>query len=474
MFGTYGMPTKFSYILQNCHVSDRRGIAKVPGYKRVNNNVLTYTLKSGYEFVKTDGAKTLLVAGGGSIYKLDANNQLVAIQTGWDPNAKVRFATMNDLCLMCNGVDAPVKYDGSTVAAIGGGVPITTFKFHVHKGRVWALEKVNKLLASHSALLNPLDWTTVNDAGYIDFKFVLPKGDELLDVATFVNFIVFFCRSYIAVYAGNTPSGTSSDFSLAQLISETGVVGTGPVGALGNDLAYLHDTGLKSLSQATVTGNLQANSISAAIDPVLQAEIRVNSAGLYEWAQYPDLSWFLLQIGDRLRVFNYKFKSWSQIAGGDVAGIFAATGRKLYLTGSGRLYEYGKGWSFDTKPIPMFWVAGWWTIGKRGENFYPKVLELENYMGPTTQVNYGVRYDLQVSNEDTASSLYTELVPALMDEPLPDILDNVFLLDQATHFPVRVPLFGGGKSMQMFFHNISDKGPIEFTSMILKGKLGGN
>lgn len=472
VFGTFGMPTKYSHILLNCHPTERRSIAKSPGYKRINNNVLTYTLPSGYEFVKTDGTKITLCAGGGSIYRLDANNQLVAIQSGWAPNAKVRFTTMNNLCLICNGVDAPVKYDGTTVAAIGGGVPVTTFKFHVHKQRVWAIERTNKLLASHCALNNPLDWTTVNDAGYLDFQFVLPKGDELLDVSTMVDYIVFFFQSFVAVYAGFTPSGTSADFYLAQLIAETGVVGTDTVGALGNDLAYLHETGMKSLSQATVTGNLQQNNISVAIDPVLKAEIRANSSGLYQIGYYHDLSWFVILIGDKLRIYNYKIKAWSQVGGGDIAGLFNATGGRLFITGSGRLYQYGKGWAFDTKKMPMFWIPGWWTIGKRGENFYPKFLEVENYMGPQVQLNYGARYDRAVSNADTASYLTTELMPSLMDEPLPDIFDNVFLMDQATHEPVRIPMFGGGKSMQMFFHNNSDQGPIEVTSMILRGKLG--
>jgi hypothetical protein len=473
VFGTLGMPTKFSYILQNCHVSDRRGIAKVPGYKRVNNNVLTYTLPSGYEFVKKDGTKILLAAGGGSIYKLDANKNLVSIQTGWDANAKVSFATMNDLCLMCNGVDAPIKYDGTTVSALGGGVPVTAFKFHVHKGRVWAIERANKLLASHSALNIPGDWTTANDAGYIDFQFLLQKGDELLDVATFVNFIVYFFRNHIAVYSGTTPSGTGSNFSLVQLIEGTGVVGTGTVGAIGNDLAYLDDTGVKSLQQVATTGNLNTGNISVAIDPFIQAEIRDNTTGLYGAAHYPDLSWFVLQIKNRLRIFNYKMKSWSRIVGADVAGIFSTSDRKMYLCGSGKLYEYGKGWAFDTKTIPMFWITGWLTVGKGGQNYYPKFLEIDNYMGPNIEMNYGARYDLNVSNDETADSFTTELVPSLMDELLPDILDNAFYLDQATHEPVRVPLFGGGKSMQLFFYNNGNQGPIEISSLILQGKLGG-
>jgi len=473
VFGTFGMPTKYSYVLQNCHVSERRGVAKTPGYKLVNNNVLTYTMKNGYEFVKTNGTKILLAAGGGTIYKLDANKDLVSIKTGWDANAKVFFATMNDLCLMCNGVNAPIKYDGTTVSALGGSVPVTTFKFHVHKGRVWALERTNKLMASHSALYNPEDWTTANDAGYIDFKFVLRKGDELLDVATFVDFVVFFFRSHVAVYSGTIPSGASANFSLAQLIEETGVVGTGTVGALGNDLAYLHDTGVKSLRQVATTGNLNMGNISEAIDPFIQAEIRDNTTGLYGVAYYPDLSWYVLLIKDRLRIFNTKMKSWSRIVGADVAGIFSASDRKMYLCGTGKLYEYGKGWAFDTKPIPMFWIPGWWTVGKGGQKYYPKFIEIENYMGPNISMNYGVRYDLNVSNDETASAFTTELVPSLLDELLPDILDNSFYLDQSTHFPVRIPLFGGGKSMQMFFYNNGNTGPIEISSLILQGKLGG-
>lgn len=470
IFNHASMPAKFSLMLQNCHVSDRKGIAKVPGYKKITAGTVPVKLSSGFEYLKRDGTKIIVSAGGGYIYKKNADDTLTSIATGLNTAARYSFAMMNNLCLMGNGVDAPKKYDGTTVSALGGTPPATAFKFHVHKGRVWVLERTNKLLASHSALNNPEDWTTANDAGYLDFAFILKSGDELLDVASFADYIVFFFRHHIAVYSGTVPSGTSSNFKLEQLIENSGVVDTGTVAELGNDLAYLDMTGAKALSQVITTGALNQGNISLYIDPVLKGEIRANPGLPYASVHYPAKSWYMVTVGDKIFAYDYRFKAWARLVGGDFAGLFPGAGGKLYVCGNGMLYEYGKTWSYHDRPINMAWHTGWWTPGKRGDRFFPKFAEIENYQGLSLPVGLALCYDEAGATYTT--SFNTNPTASLMDTPLAGPLDDTFLMDHATHEPVRVPLFGAGKSMRMVFSNNSDKGPIEITKIILQGKMG--
>src|SRR4030065_270914 len=180
IFPMSAMPPRYALKMQNVYISENGGVKNVPGYAKINTSSAGAQLLSGFEFKKTDGSAQILTAGGGNIYKLDTGNVLTAIKTGLNTDAEARFTVMNNLCIMVNGVDAPMKNDMSAVANLGGSPPATAFKAHVHKGRVWMIERLNKLLATYSALNNPEDYTTANNAGYMDFKFLSQSGVKTL------------------------------------------------------------------------------------------------------------------------------------------------------------------------------------------------------------------------------------------------------------------------------------------------------
>lgn len=175
IFPLNAMPPKYSMRMQNCHITGRGSIGKVPGYEKVNANSINLPLTNGFEFRKSDGTTIMLAAGSGNIYKHEANGSLTAIKQGLGPGANVSFTSINDICIMANGVDAPMKYDGAAVSALGGTPPAKGSIPHVHKGRVWLLDK-DAMMAYYSALDAPEDWTTAQNAGYIDFKFMVTSS----------------------------------------------------------------------------------------------------------------------------------------------------------------------------------------------------------------------------------------------------------------------------------------------------------
>ena len=48
LYPSVAMPSKFSARLQNCHISDRGGIAKIPGYEKVNTAAVAETISTGF------------------------------------------------------------------------------------------------------------------------------------------------------------------------------------------------------------------------------------------------------------------------------------------------------------------------------------------------------------------------------------------------------------------------------------------
>lgn len=464
------LPPKFAVRLQNCHVSENGGIVNIPGYVKVNATQVGVTLTTGFEFKKNDGSTQILAAGGGSIYKL-AGGELVAIKTGLNASAKIYFASTGTLCIMCNGVDAPLKYDGTTVSALGGTPPATAFQPYVHKNRVWLLERANKMLATHSALNNAEDYTTANDAGYIDFKFVLSKGDELLDVRGYVDLLVFFFRNHIVIYSGTNPTA-GGNFTLVQKIEDTGIIATDALLSLETDLPFVSDGGVKVLRQVVTTGSMNIGNLSERINPTLQSEIKANTGNIYAAAHFKERAWFMFLVNNMVRIYSYAWKAWGRMVGADVHGMFMTAAGEVYLCGTGYLYKYGSGWTFaDTKPT-MIWETGWMPLTRGGRNVYPKVAEIYNLPGAMAPVKMQAGYDLNMTGENDRE-FNTEPAASLMDTDVTDIWDNVFLMDHDRYVPMRFPIFGGGKTAKCIFTASYDVGPLELNRINLSAVLGG-
>ncbi len=467
VFPISNMPGKYSMMLQNCHVSKRSGISKIPGYVKVNTLSCGVDLKSGYEFKRADGTSILLCAGGGNIFKV-VGDTLVAVKTGLDPDAVISFGTQNDTCIAGNGVNALLKStDGTTWTNLLGSPPATGFLPHAHKGRVWTPERTNKLLATCSALNNIEDYVGAG-SGYIDFKFVLNQGDELLDIKSYIDLLVFLFRNNIAIYSGNTPSGASADFKLVQKIEGTGVVASRVAKEFGTDFVLLNDHGVKTLKRIVTSGDLNMGNLSALIDPTLRDEMA--NASTFGMAYYKPLGWLLVLIKDKVWIYSYTYKAWGRMVGANVKGMFNTSDGRLFLCGTGFLYEYGTGWTFAGTNPTMKWDSAWYRLSKAGQVVYPTVMEIITYPQVPTTLALELQFDMKPTAAGNFSTINTTPI-GLVD--IDSVMDwnaiNPF--DETPYNIARIPLFGGGRNMKMIFTNTSDQS-VEICNIAMLAKKG--
>lgn len=463
------MNPKYSLNLQNMHLGRNASVRQIPGYLATNPAVpiTGITLKNGHHFVKADGTNVKLIAGGGKIYKKNGY-QWDQVHTGLDSSAEVRFLTAGDLCIATNGVDAPLKSaDGTTWAALGGTPPATTFKAVQHKGRVWFIERTNKMLASHTGLNTP-----ETAEGYIDFKYVLKTGDELLDIATYVDLLVFYFRNHIVIYSGQTPSGVSADFAMVQRINDLGIVDTDLVMDLGTDQVFLTRAGFRSLRQIVTTGNLNMQSISQVEDPAITDAIRGNSSGNYAVAHYEKLSWYMALIHDTVWIYSYTFKAWARMVGADVNGMFMDKDGTVYLCGTEYVYEYGNGWSFNGKDMHLFWETGYIPLSPNAQKAYPDIAEIYVYGPEGSIMTFHHRFETH-GPIGKAQTLNLKPKPSLMDEAVEGTWEEVFLMDATYPKPIRKSLNGEGESIQMMFSAVTKVGPIGIENISFSYALGG-
>ena len=118
-------------------------------------------------------------------------------------------------------------------------------------GRMWAGGNVtDKNVLYYSELEAPHKWAT-GDSGYIDLKFVW-EADEIIAIRAYAGKLVIFGRQNIAIY--NNPWDVQNGLTLDEVIKGVGCVSRDSIQAVGNDLFFVSDTGVRSLKR-TAEGN---------------------------------------------------------------------------------------------------------------------------------------------------------------------------------------------------------------------------
>ena len=140
-------------------------------------------------------------------------------------------------------------------------------------GRMWAggcSEDKGTLL--YSDLLNAHKWGS-GSAGFIDLHSVW-DSDEIVAIAPHFGKLVIFGRHNIVIYNG--PSDPST-MSLDEVITGIGCVSRDSVVAVGDDLMFMSDTGLRSLLRTTEKDKLPLTDLSLNIKDTIVRNIGQSS-----------------------------------------------------------------------------------------------------------------------------------------------------------------------------------------------------
>ena len=110
-------------------------------------------------------------------------------------------------------------------------------------GRMWAGGiSEDKNMLYYSKLEDTRKWST-GDAGFIDLKYVW-GSDEIINIQSYSGKLVIFGKQNIAIY--NNPWDVTA-MSLDEVIKGAGCVARDSIQAVGNDLFFMSDTGVRSL-----------------------------------------------------------------------------------------------------------------------------------------------------------------------------------------------------------------------------------
>lgn len=342
-------------------------------------------------------------------------------------------------------------------------------KLYPYKNRLWAIGS-DKLTAYHSDLLLPTDFTGTG-AGYLDFRYVIPEGDELLDISSVLNYLAFFFRNHIVIYSGTDPTA-DGDFSIYQNMSGIGVVAPNCVVQVGSDVMFLTPRGIKGLQQVINAGALNVNNVSAAVDADVVSAIAANISGVYASAHYQKLGLVMFLIGTTIFILNYRQNAWTRIvipSANDVSkvlSIFTAQDGSLYMGGYDYLFQFDPAvatYNFNGQAPAYRWTGPMWKTTTAEAMFFNEMLMR---LASTAAVNLTVKvravgFDTQVEDQ-SAFNEQTIDVPAITTN------DAVFNF-------ARIPLYGAGRYVQIDITEsptYDANNDVEIASAEIHGELG--
>lgn len=340
----------------------RDGITKV-----LTNAIGANAITSQTRYYKNDGTtRHHVFFYNQTMYRVNSASQTSIDATAYTAGSVFTFVTFNNVLYWCNGVEAPREWDGTTNAAMSGSPP--TAKYYTGSTtarRLFAAgDTSNPYRLYFSALGNPEDWTTANDAGFIDV--VTDDGEPIMGIKEINGVLAIFKKSSTHILSGADPQS----FTLRQVNSEVGCIAPYSIAASDRELFFLSNKQDFYGFNGTVLRNI-SKKITTTIASMVQAQLVNCQAQTYR-NRYIAAVTSTGTTNDTLLDYNYiisKEGAWTKHSGISVASMttFHGENGELY-TGdyAGNLHQFNSG-TTDNGTAIVAWADTPWHYGKEPE-----------------------------------------------------------------------------------------------------------
>ena len=260
-----------------------------------------------YQYIQDDADSFLIASSNDDVYSLTAPGTWTSFLTAGALNgAEVNFATFDDLLIIVSDNLTTSKWTGSGASASLGGSPPSNVKFvDTHKRRVFMANSsagTNRL--HYSAVDNAEDWTTANDAGFIDIG--QGDGDHISGIASMGSILVIFkTRSTWALY-GTGPG----NFSVRQLSPSVGCVANKTIVKCDKFCLFLSVDGVYSVNSDGVV--LVSYNIKPTVDSITTAARAIACAGKMKTQYWLAIDTDADGVNDEVYVLDYVLGSWGR------------------------------------------------------------------------------------------------------------------------------------------------------------------
>ena len=407
----------FASVAENAVIDKFGRIAARKGIKKITSSATPLGSSSGieavFEFCARNGTKTVFSAGNNKIFTGTSTLSEVTLPGGYSITANnwkiVSFN--NDVYFFQSGHAALMSVAGSTTLTAvvdGGHAAPAANEVLASFGRLWAADVANNSYTVYwSDLLDGDDWNG-GSAGSLDITTVWPTGyDEIVALQEFNNFLVIFGKRSILIYSG---ASTPASMTLSDTITGIGCIARDSIQAIGTDLIFLSDSGLRSLGRVIQEKSNPIGNVSKNVRDTLMASV-TSETGIIKSVYSPEESFYLLLLPTSSEVYvfdmrgtledgSYRATTWKDVS--LLCGTRTADGL-LYLGSSKGINQYD-GFLDDTATYTIKYFTNPMSFGDPSKIKMLKEISFTVIGGSESQVVGNWAYDYR---EDYSTQSFT-------------------------------------------------------------------
>lgn len=350
---------------QNVEGYQTGGIIKMKG----NVNVCKTALAAGtkilgfYDYTVGDNSKPIVVASDGKIYSFVLQTGLLTeLYSGISVDALPCFTQFNNGVIISNGIDKPLFYkEGENIAELSLNAPKGR-AIEVYKSRVFIGEGST---LKYSALGNPKDWTTAEDAGYIANFY--NDSSPIVALKVYGEYLAIYKKNGTYILAGNKPSEY-----VIQPVADKGAVSPQSAITVDNSQYFFDGRTITPLKFNEMGQVRLSDDISVKIKPLLQfLEIQKLNNSSFVNNKKKNQIWLYLSSNntdllDLCYVYDYYLNAWYLRKQQSVVCVGTINGEVFTGTADGKILKEDFADNFDGNPIESWWYSPWFNFGATG------------------------------------------------------------------------------------------------------------
>lgn len=454
--------------LLNVKLTKEGAIVKEKGFTLLHELPIAEDAEIGglHHYIKSsNNTNYTIVAAGDKLYNLNGETFVdISRVAPYEPNRIWNFITFNDSCIGVNGYDVPQKYSGGSAAVSITNAPVASSVVESYNNRVFMAgdpDEPTKL--SYSALLDPDDWTTVNDAGWLEVG--LNDGQKITALKAYFDILLVFKERSIYALSGYSGDPTSENFFFVkQLNASVGAVSHRAIEQVGNTLFFLSDDGVYALEAVQVYGDLGLKNVSYKISSLfegLNKSEMENSFSVHDFEE--NRLWFFVPSGSStennlILIYDYSLNAWTKRSGftSKCGLVYKRLENPKYefITGSydGYLQKQKDGFTYAGEPINAYYVTPWYDFGHYRKR--KRVRDIQFVIEPTGVYELDVTYkwDYGVKNTRNLSVELDGMTAFWGTSETGSHWDEAYWNSEYA-FKVTKPVDGGGHVLQMTMKN---------------------
>jgi len=276
-----------------------------------------------------------------------------------------------------------------------------------------------------SATVNPLDWSTAQDAGYLPTGLQQANANDMAVLAPYRSNLTAFNASSFQNWQVDPDPAAMSLLDQMEGIGSTWQHAAQPVG---NELYYLSQLGVRSVSIAAGTDSLSAGDVGMPIDALVRPAVKQDASLLGPRAIYfPSAGQYWLACrsadGASSQTFVYSLSGskgkWSRYTFPWAVDAFAQLGNDLYIRHGDEVSAVSEDVATDDagdQSVPFAGMAQWHWLDC-GASGTTKMLESVDYVGTGQAPSLSVGYDQR--NLDAFTDPYAIDADTLSGGPIP-------------------------------------------------------